>query len=83
MKNERVLLAEWLGDITDGYVDIPWPRVHELAGSETVRWLRQQPSDRVQMILERQTDSAAGLQRLYAEFYVPSLRTEFVLRFAK
>lgn len=83
MKNDRVMLAEWLGDYTDGYNDIPWPMVHEWAGYETIRWINQKPHTEVQLILEKEQGLNAGMQRLYAEFYVPSMRTEFALRFNK
>ena len=39
MKSDRYRLAKWLGDYTDGYVDIPWPLVHEQAGSEMISWI--------------------------------------------
>lgn len=84
MKNDRVLLAEWLGDYTDGYNDIPWPLIHERAGSAVIRWLNQQDYTEVQMILEKgEGGGRTGQQRLYAEFYLPALRTEFALKFAK
>jgi len=83
MKSDRVFLAEWLGDPTDGYNDIPWPMVHEWAGYEAIRWINSQNHTDVQMILERGTDFSHGFIKLYAEFYTPALRTEFALRFAK
>lgn len=83
MKNERVVLAQWMGDTTDGYIDIPWPLVHEIAGYHTIAWLNKQSQDHVQMILEKAEGNLAGMQRLYAEFYKPTLRSEFALRFAK
>ena len=84
MKTERVFLCEWLGDYTDGYNDIPWPMVHEWVGYDAVRWINSQDYSRVQLILEKDASPLnAGIQRLYAEFYVPALRSEFALRFAK
>jgi hypothetical protein len=83
MKSDRVLLAEWLGDITDGYTDIPWPMVHDQAGDETVRWLNQREFTDCQMILEKGQGTDSGMQKLYAEFYRAELRTEFALRFGK
>lgn len=84
MKSDRVLLAEWLGDYTDSYNDIPWPLVHERAGSDAIRWLNQQDHTEVQMILEKgEGGGRTGQQRLYAEFYLPILRTEFALKFNK
>lgn len=84
MKTDRVLLAEWLGDSTDSYNDIPWPMVHEWAGYDVVRWINQQDYTRCQMILEKDPNPLhTGVQRLYAEFYDSALRTEFALRFAK
>jgi hypothetical protein len=82
MKSDRVLLCEWWGDSEDGYIDIPWPMVHEWLGNDAVRWLNQQPTNNCQMILEKDPDHP-DLQKLYAEFYVPSLRSEFAIRFAK
>lgn len=83
MKNERVVLAEWLGDTTDGYIDIPWPRVHELAGYDAIAWINSQSQDHVQMILEKAEGNESGMQKLCAEFYKSALRSEFALRFAK
>lgn len=83
MKSDRIFLAEWLGDSTDGYNDIPWPMVHESAGQETIRWINQQDYTKCQMILEKGKDNCSGFQRLYVEFYHQPLRSEFALRFAK
>ena len=84
MKNDRVLLCEWLGDTTDGYNDIPWPMVHEWAGYEAVRWINAQNYHHCQLILEKGTGLYdTGMQKLYVEFYQPALRSEFALRFAK
>jgi hypothetical protein len=80
MKSDRVFLHSWLGDYTDGYIDIPWPAVHTSAGSTVINWLSQQDSTHVQMILEK---NDLGKQSLWAEFYSAGLRTEFALRFAK
>ena len=58
--------------------------VHEWVGYDAVRWINSQDYSRVQLILEKDTSPLnAGIQRLYAEFYVPALRSEFALRFAK
>jgi hypothetical protein len=35
------------------------------------------------LILEKGNDFSRGFIKLYAEFYNPSLRSEFALRFAK
>lgn len=83
MKSDRVFLCEWLGDPTDGYNDIPWPMVHEWVGYETVRWLNSRNHNDCQLILEKGNDFSHGFIKLYAEFYNPSLRSEFALRFAK
>lgn len=83
MKNDRVFLAEWLGDPTDGYNDIPWPMVHEWAGYDVIRWINSQDPSDCQLVLERGTDFSHGFIKLYVEFFTPSLRTEFALRFAK
>lgn len=83
MKTNRVFLYEWLGDGTDGYNDIPWPRVHEQVGNEAMRWINDQDHSEVQLILEKQTGFATGQQKLWVEFYQPRLRTEFALRFGR
>jgi len=83
MKSDRILLAEWLGDVTDSYTDIPWPLVHDSAGSEIVHWLNGKNHTECQMILEKDSAPNDGMFRLYAEFYVPALRSEFAIRFAK
>jgi hypothetical protein len=82
MKTNRVKLAEWLGDYTDGYVDIPWPLVHGQAGDEQIRWLNKQDPSHVQMVLEKEKDEPAQ-QTLWAEFYRPETHIEYALRFAK
>jgi hypothetical protein len=83
MKNDRVFLAEWLGDPTDGYNDIPWPMVHEWAGYDCIRWINSRSEGQCQMVLERGTDFSQGFVKLYVEFFDPKLRTEFAVRFAK
>jgi len=83
MKTDRVFLCEWLGDYTDGYNDIPWPMVHEWVGHDAVRWINGKDHTKVQMILEKSTGIDAGMHQLYAEFYLPCLRTEFALKFGK
>jgi hypothetical protein len=80
MKNNRVFLHNWQGHSDDGYVDIPWPLVHQMAGAELVSWLNRQDPIKVQMVLDRTSD---GWQSLWAEFYDEGTRTEFALRFAK
>lgn len=79
MKNNKHKLAEWVGDYTDGYVDIPWPLVHSQAGSEAVNWLNRQDPTRCQMILENDS----GKMELWAEFFDPRAELEYALRFAK
>ena len=83
METNRVFLCEWLGNHTDGYDDIPWSMVHECAGYDVIRWLKQQDHDDCRLILERGTYFSYGFIKLYAEFYTSALRTEFALRFAK
>jgi hypothetical protein len=84
MKTERVFLSEWLGDTTDSYNDIPWPMVHEWVGYDCIRWINSQNYNDCQLVLEKGSGlQDAGIQRLYVEFFTPSLRTEFALRFAK
>jgi hypothetical protein len=80
MKNNRVFIHNWQGSIGDDYVDIPWPLVHNVAGTELVSWLNRQDPVKVQMVLDRTSD---GWQSLWAEFYDDEARTEFALRFAK
>jgi hypothetical protein len=80
MKNDRILLASWLGDYTDGYVDIPWPEVHKQAGSDIIHWINRHKHTDVQMILDKNN---SGSQSLWAEFYNNNLRLEFALLFAK
>lgn len=79
MKNNKHKLAEWVGDYTDGYVDIPWPLVHSQAGNDAVNWLNKQDPCRVQMILENDS----GKMELWAEFYDRRAEVEYALRFAK
>lgn len=84
MKTDRVLLCEWLGDVTDGYNDIPWPMVHEWVGYEAVRWINSRDHTDCQLMLEKDLNPLmSGMQKLYVEFYNPAMRTEFALKFAK
>lgn len=80
MKADRVFLHNWQGDDADEYVDIPWPLVHKIAGTELVNWLNSRDHTEAQMILEKTSN---GWQTLWAEFYEPKVRSEFALRFAK
>jgi hypothetical protein len=80
MKNSRVFLHNWQGDPADRYLDIPWPLIHQVSGTEMIAWLDQQDVSHVQMVLDRTAD---GWQTLWAEFYDDKTRTEFALRFAK
>lgn len=80
MRNDKILLASWVGDYTDGYVDIPWPEVHQQAGSEIINWINKREYADVQMILDKNNN---GNQSLWAEFYNKNLRLEFALMFAR
>lgn len=82
MKSERIYLAKWQGNVDEehGAVDIPWPKVHQLIGNEQIRWIQNQGFDRCQLVLDT---TAAGVHKLYAEFYDHTLRVEYALRFAK
>jgi hypothetical protein len=79
MKSERIKVAEWLGDYTDGYVDIPWPEVQRQAGQEIIKWVNSQSEIKAQLILEKTPDA---VQSLWIEFYDHSLRIECALRFS-
>jgi hypothetical protein len=82
MKSDRVLLATWIADLVDTYVDIPWPKVQQQMGTdEPIAWLNRQDHTQAQMILEKHPDGVT--KSLYAEFYNRGLRQEFALRFAK
>jgi hypothetical protein len=80
MKSSRHRLAHWLGDYTDGYVDIPWPLVHDQAGTERISWLNRQDPVSVQIILEKDPKDHC-LQSLWAEFYNDGKYSEYLLRF--
>jgi len=80
MKNNRIFLHNWQGDPYDQYVDIPWPLVHQVAGTAMISWLDRQDPTRAQMILDKTAD---GWQSLWAEFYDDGALTEFHLRFGK
>jgi hypothetical protein len=83
MRNDRVFLAEWHSDNCDDYHDIPWPRVHDLVGQEIIRWINGQQAHDAQMIIEHDNGFGSNIIKLYVEFFRPSLRSEFALRFAK
>jgi len=81
MKCDRVKLAAWLGDLTDGYVDIPWPQVHEQAGAEQINWLLHQDPITCQLIMDKEQGGA--LRSLWAEFYNENLRLQYAIKFGK
>ena len=64
MKSDRILLAEWVGDVTDSYTDIPWPLVHDSSGPEIVQWLNGKNYTECQMILEKESSPNYGKFRL-------------------
>jgi hypothetical protein len=72
-------LARWIGDVTDSYVDIPWPEVHNQAGSTAINWLNQQDPTECQIIMDKEQDGS--VRSLWAEFYNENLRLEYALRF--
>jgi hypothetical protein len=74
-------LALWIGDITDGYVDRPWPEVHNQAGSAVINWLNQQDPTKCQIIMDKEQDGS--VRSLWAEFYNENLRLEYALRFGQ
>lgn len=80
MKSDLIYLAEWDGYQGDDYVDIPWPKVHQLIGNEQIRWIQGQDTTKCQLLLD---STPTGIHRLYVEFYDSALRTEYALRFAK
>ena len=80
MKSDKIKIAEWLGDYTDGYVDIPWPEVQKQAGNEIIKWVNSLPTDRAQLILEKTPDA---IQSLWIEFFDHNLRIECALRFSR
>jgi hypothetical protein len=83
MKSDLIHLAEWKvyeHEEYVEYVDIPWPKIHQLVGNEQIRWIQSQDPTRCQLILD---STLNGLRKLYAEFYDPLLRVEYALRFAK
>lgn len=79
MKSERIKIAEWLGEYSDGYVDIPWPSVQQQAGSEIIKWINSVPANKAQLILEKTPEA---IQSLWIEFYDHNLRIECALKFS-
>jgi hypothetical protein len=79
MKSSRFKIATWTND-DNIHVDIPWPTVHEQAGSDHVDWINQQDPAWCQLILEKDSD---GDQRLYVEFYNADLAVEYCLLWSK
>jgi hypothetical protein len=80
MKTCKIFLHRWIGDSTDGYINIPWPAVHQAVGHDIINWIQDRDPTHVQLILEKTID---GYQQLYVDFYNHGLRTEFALTFAK
>ena len=81
MKFERVKLATWTEDVTEGYIDIPWPRVHQQACRDEIAWINEQDPTVCQMIMDQEPQGR--VRSLWAEFYNTSLRQEYALRFGK
>jgi len=80
MKNDKIKIAHWLGDYTDGYVDIPWPEVQRQAGNEVIKWINSLDTIQAQLILEKDPDNVS--QSLWIEFYDPKIRIECALKFS-
>ena len=81
MKTSKIFLHRWLVASRDGYIDIPWPQVHNAVGVDLINWLQSKDETKVQLIVEKYKEG--GMMGLYADFYCDTLRTEFALRFAK
>jgi hypothetical protein len=79
MKSSRFKLAEWQCE-EDEFVDIPWPTIHEQAGSDHIDWINHQDPAWCQIILEKDPD---GDHRLYVEFYHEELAVEYSLLWSK
>lgn len=81
MRFERICLAEWDNySYQEDYVDIPWPKIHQLTGHNQITWIQSQGRHKCQLIFET---NAFGINRLFVEFYDQTARIEYALRFAK
>ena len=78
MKTSKVELYKWLGSEGET-IEIDWPKVHKTIGLDHTNWLLKQPSDRCQIILERNDMYC----RLVAEFYSEQTLTHYHLMWAK
>lgn len=61
MTVDTVVLHEWVSDSQD--INIPWPDVHRVIGTDCVDWLIADPS------IEITVTQKDNLYRLIAEFY--------------
>ena len=78
MKNKRINLYNWENRVTD-LIDIPWPKVHAEIGTDQVNWLRKQPPERCQLVVDKLNERLT----LVAEFYRDDALTDYYLRWAK
>jgi len=77
MKTERISLVEWVSNDLD--IDIDWPTVHNKLGLDQVNWLLNQPKEKCQLVLDRQTIN----NTLVAEFYDDTTLVAYHLMWSK
>ena len=78
MKNNRILLAEWLP--TEGEnIEIDWPKVQRTIGVDHLEWLLKQHKEQCQLFIDKNQSKI----KLVAEFYNDQLLTAYHLMWAK
>jgi hypothetical protein len=83
MKTSRITLTEWIADDNE-YIDVDWPKVQKIIGTDHLNWLLKQPNDACQLVLDKQVtlDSVPNV-KLVAEFYDDKILTYYHLMWAK
>lgn len=79
MKSRTVLISRWQDEFSDEYIDIDWPKIQRHIGVDQVKWLLEQPSSKLQLVVEKTEDDF----KLIAEFYDDQLLTFYHLMWAK
>ena len=78
MKNNRVLLTEWLPSEGEN-IEIDWPKVQRTIGVDHLEWLLKQQKEQCQLFIDKNQNKV----KLIAEFYNEQLLTAYHLMWAK
>lgn len=77
--NTKVTLYEWIEESPENILDIDWPKVQKKIGIDQLDWIRKQPVDNCQLMLEYNT---LGVKTLVVEFYNNRTLSNYGMMFA-